>query len=140
MVVVLIIAVAVLGAMSFRFYSTVDAKKADVQVNAARIGSMILENWKGTGGLPAYNPVTQFGTLFSSHYTITGPAGGKYTVLDKSNNVYYYVVMTYQTEAIAIPAGVTVNVPVLNVAISWNQKYDDQSAAARVLSMTAYAD
>ena len=117
-----------------------DAKKADVQVNAARIGSMILENWKGTGGLSTYSPTTQFATLFSSQYTITGPTGGSYTVVDKSNDVYYYVAMSYQTEAIAIPAGVTVNVPVLNVAISWNQKYDDKSAAARVLSMTAYAD
>ena len=110
MVVVLIIAVAVLGAMGFRFYATTDAKKADVQINAMRISSMILENWKVLGGHSSYNPTPRF-TDFTSEFSISGPVTGptqptgfqpltnKYKILDKNNNINYFITLSYQNNS-----------------------------------------
>lgn len=155
MLTVLIIAIGVIGAMSFRFYSTADAKKADVQVNAARIGSMLLENWKGLGGLSSYNPVTQFNiTGFSSQFTIitttssSAPAANlstklnntSYQIRDLANGVYYYVTLSYQTDTSATPTGVSVSLMALNASISWNQGYGTSGTKVNTISMTTYAD
>jgi len=155
MVAMVVIIIGVIGAMGFRAYCVMDAKKADVQVNAARIGSMLLESWKGTGGFPTYdpaNPATQFGTLFSSQYAIapttaaSAPLPSLLTKLtscqikDLSNNVYYYVTLSYQTDTIVIPAGVTVNVLALNASISWNQNYGAAGTTAHTIGITTYQD
>jgi prepilin-type N-terminal cleavage/methylation domain-containing protein len=145
MVVIIIISVAVIGAMSFRYHSVEDAKKADVHIGAARVGSMLLENWKGMGGLSGYNPTSQFGTLFSSQYAITPTTAAsapspclatKLTscqIKDLKNNVYYYVTLSYAAPTVTTPEA-------LNAAVSWNQKYDTGSTVAHKISMTTYAD
>ncbi len=55
MVAILIMSVAVLGASGFRYYAAMDARKADVQVTAARLASLILSGWKGGGGYSGYS-------------------------------------------------------------------------------------
>ena len=52
MVAVLIIAVAVISAASFRYYCVLDAKKADVQVTAGRLAWALLESWRSRGWKP----------------------------------------------------------------------------------------
>jgi prepilin-type N-terminal cleavage/methylation domain-containing protein len=145
MIVVLIITVAILGAMSFRFFATVDAKKADVHINATRIASMLLENWKGLGGNSTYNPTTQFGTLFGSQYTInattssSAPSAALSSKLascqiqDLTNKVYYYVTLSYTTATATAPEA-------LNASISWNQKYSTTGTTEKTISITTYAD
>ena len=155
MVVVLIISVAVVGATSFRTYCVVDAKKADVQVNAARVGSMLLETWKGMGGFSSYDPSVEFplstyGSQFAITKTTTGvaePSGftalaSKFQVLDKANNVYYYVTLSYK------PAVLSPSEPLaLNATIVRRPDYTagsvtmiDSSAINHTLKMTTYVN
>ncbi len=55
MVAILILSIAVLGASGFRYYTAMDARKADVQITAARLASLILYGWKGSGGYSGYS-------------------------------------------------------------------------------------
>jgi type II secretory pathway pseudopilin PulG len=155
MVVVLIIAIAVIGAMGFRSFCVTDAKRADVQVNAARIASMVLENWKAKAGAISYDPTTT-GDLkqLVSQYTIStssstsAPAPvltnvlGKYQVRDigYSASIYYYVTLSYQTDTYVTTTPVTVQIRAMNVSISWNQKYGTTGSTGKTISMTTYTD
>ena len=150
MVVILIISVAVIGATSFRTFCVVDAKKADVQINAARIGSMLLETWKGMGGFSSYNPSLEFplstyGSQFSITTTTTGltePTGftalaSKYQILDKANNVYYFVTLSYKP-AVASPSEPLA----LNATIVRRPDYTNGSITTndQTLKMTTYVN
>jgi len=55
MVTIIILLVAILGACSYRYYAALDARRADVYITAARLGSLLCENWKGVQGDYAYN-------------------------------------------------------------------------------------
>jgi prepilin-type N-terminal cleavage/methylation domain-containing protein len=136
MVAVAIIAVAVIGAMGFRFYCVTDAKKADVQVNAARIASMILENWKGMGGEKSYNPKTQFGS-FTSQFTITPDqqvgASTMYQIQDKTNQVWYDAILSFTEKTLPEPNE-------LSISISWRQGYGKTGTMAHTIGITEYAE
>jgi prepilin-type N-terminal cleavage/methylation domain-containing protein len=139
MVVVLIISVAVIGAMGFRFYCVSDAKKADVQVNAARIASMILENWKGMGGTTSYNPADTDPAngdlkLFSSQFTIE-KNGSTYRIQDLANGVWYEATLLYTAGTLPTPNR-------LNVSVLWRRGYsnDTSQPTEHTISMTTYAD
>jgi prepilin-type N-terminal cleavage/methylation domain-containing protein len=133
MVVVLIIAVAAIGAMGFRFYCVKDAKLADVQVNAARIGSMILENWKGMGGSSAYDPTSQFPSgTYGSQFTITGKSGN-YQIQDQANKVYYDAALLFTSGTLPVPNK-------LNISLSWRKGYVATGTTVHTISMTTYAD
>lgn len=150
MVVVLIISVAVIGSTSFRTYCVMDAKKADVQINAARVGSMLLETWKGMGGLSTYDPSIEFPlSAYGSQFTITKTATGltqptgftplasMYQVLDKANNVYYYVTLSYKS-AVVSPAEPLA----LNAVIVRRSNYTAGSITTndQTLKMTTYVN
>jgi prepilin-type N-terminal cleavage/methylation domain-containing protein len=150
MVVILVISVAVLGATSFRTFCTVDAKKADVQINAARVGSMLLETWKGMGGFTSYDPSIEFplstyGSQFAITKTTTGltaPTGftalaSKYQILDKANNVYYFVTLSYKP-AVVSPS----EPPALNATIVRRSNYTTGSVTTtdQTLKMTTYVN
>lgn len=155
MVVVLLIAIAVLGAMGFRVYCVTDAKKADVQVNAARIGSMLLETWKGQGGFTGtvnMNLLAATVTNSSPQYVLKSPAASapapglpfsvaKYEIQDTSNNVYYYVTLSYKAGTLTPPTLWTAAEPeALNATISWNQGYATSGTVAHTITMTTYQD
>lgn len=55
MVTTVIIAVAVIGAAGYRYHSTLNARKADVQITAARLALLMLDSWKGQGGYSGYS-------------------------------------------------------------------------------------
>ena len=143
MMVVLIVVIAITGAMGFRFHCVSDAKRADVHINATRIASMLLENWKGMGGITTYDPTTQFGTLFNSQYTINSNSSASVPlqslpsklmscqIQDLKNKVYYYVTLSYTTAT---------SPWTLNATISWNKKYDTTNDKADKISITTYAD
>ena len=126
-VAMVIMVIAVMGAMGYRYYSILDARKARVKITAARIGSMLLENWKGTGGhgepADAYNPQDiGFGSRLivsgSSGSVMGAPGGfqsfGAYRVVAEGSN--YYAVLSYSDD-------VATNLRTLNVALAWPQKY-----------------
>jgi prepilin-type N-terminal cleavage/methylation domain-containing protein len=147
MVVVLIIAVAVIGAMGFRFYCVRDAKLSDVQANAARIGSMILDNWKARGGDASYNPYTHFAT-FSSQLNIpkandkaVGNAGNTYQIQDVANSVWYDVALsTAPVTYTSTTGGITITLTALKASISWRQGYLNSGTTMHTINMATYAD
>jgi len=52
---ILILSIATLSSSGFRYYSALNARKADVQLTAARVSSLILTTWKGSGGYSGYS-------------------------------------------------------------------------------------
>ena len=58
-----ILIVAILGAMMYRYHSALNARRADVQMGATRIGLLILEGWKGSMGSEDYDPSTLFSSI-----------------------------------------------------------------------------
>lgn len=126
-VAMVIIVVAVTGAMGYRYYSILDARKARVKITAARVGSMFLESWKGTGGrsVPedAFDPKNfDFGSkliVSGSGGTAVGIPGGfipfgAYAVSTDGSN--YYAALSYSDDA-------GTNLRTLNIAVAWPQKY-----------------
>jgi type II secretory pathway pseudopilin PulG len=126
-VAMVIIMVAVLGAMGYRYYSVLDARKAKVQITAARLGSMLLENWKGTGGRAYPNDAFDPQLLGSESTLIlvspggtgaTVPGGfslfGTYVLVADGAN--YYAALAYRDDNIS-------GLRELNAAIAWPGKY-----------------
>ena len=94
MVAILVIVIGVLGAMMYRYHSALNARIADVQVGAGRVGLLILEGWKGAAGNPAYDPqgVGGIGVLDSLHIDIDPISNGEYPVhLLGGTETHYYV-------------------------------------------------
>lgn len=96
MVALLVIVVGVLGAMMYRYYSALDARKADVLVGASRVGLLVLEGWKGAVGNPAYDPQGVGGigaeVLGSGDISISPASAGVHTVqLTGGTDTYYFV-------------------------------------------------
>jgi type II secretory pathway pseudopilin PulG len=50
MVALVVTLVAIIGAMGYRYYSILDARKAKVQVTGTRLCSILLESWRSSGG------------------------------------------------------------------------------------------
>jgi type II secretory pathway pseudopilin PulG len=55
MVAIVVVVIAVIGATGYQYHSVLDARKADVQITAARLSSMLLYDWKGSGGGSGYS-------------------------------------------------------------------------------------
>ena len=130
MVAMVVTLVAIIGAIGYRYYSILDARKAKVQITAARLGSVLLENWKGAGAHS--EPDNDFDPQDlaygeSGMYTIivspsnTGPpvpdelsGFGAYAII--IDGVTYYVTLSYQDDALS-------KVRVLNTCVAWPYDY-----------------
>ncbi len=117
MVAMVILAIAVLGAMGFRYYSALDARKADVQNYAARVSSLLLESWKGLGGLERFDPVEAFEDEFEiSESELVPPAPSGFTKLGgyqiEFYHTTYYATLSYKEATLSVPRA-------LNVSTFW---------------------
>ena len=123
-----VIIVAIIGAIAYRYHCVLDARKADVQITAARVGLMLLDGWKGLGGRSStdpgniYDPV-EFSFAGSEMKVTTelgpeAPTGynsfGSYLVV--VDGEYYYVTLSFQDE----PAN---DLRILHVSVGWPEKY-----------------
>lgn len=142
MVAMVVIIVAVMGAMGFRYYSALDARKADVQVTAGRLGLILLEGWKSAGGRKNYDPIAVLSSELVIADGATGPAvpagftalpNGSYAVA--VNRVNYYATLSYKTKTLLEPR-------VLNVCVSWLRNYGTGvvSSTNRSVKMTTYVN
>ena len=76
---IVIIAIVALGSLSYQYLGVKQDKMALVTLAATRIGQLVLEDWKSTGGVADYSPVPlqvgfQAGTGGSYLITIDGVA------------------------------------------------------------------
>ena len=62
MISVLILSVAVIGAAGYRYYAALDARKAAVEITAARIALLLCESWRGVKGAETYDPTAHLGS------------------------------------------------------------------------------
>ncbi|MFH1616875.1 MAG: prepilin-type N-terminal cleavage/methylation domain-containing protein [Planctomycetota bacterium] len=133
---VLIVGVAVVGASAYRYYSMMDARKAEVNITAARIGWTLLEGWRDVGGSSLYSPAAEFGSQMDI-FTGTGPgAAAGFNRLSSDYEVatpdaHYYITFAYKN------AG---NNRQLNVCVAWAQGFQegDISRNIRAVSLSTY--
>ncbi len=130
MVAVAIILVAVTGATFYQYYTVLDARKADLRMEAARLGLTLLEGWKGAGSATDFDPQTDFANGQSAEFAAAlgvwndgdgdPPAGmnavcGKYAVTTENNT--YFMILSYTDES------VTDNIPMaMNVLVMWDPR------------------
>jgi prepilin-type N-terminal cleavage/methylation domain-containing protein len=120
------LAIAVLGTSYFRYYSALDARKANIQIAGTRAGLLLCESWKGLKGTETYDPVACFSAdmtiiadstiPFSSGHAITGPVVdegftelGTYAVT--VNGITYHAVLSWKDVSAGLRA--------LNIIIVW---------------------
>jgi prepilin-type N-terminal cleavage/methylation domain-containing protein len=117
LIAMVLLSIAVLGAMGFRYYSASDTSKANMYNNAARFSSLLLESWKGIGGLERFDPIETFGQEFEITESEIGPAvPSEFTGLARYRIAFdhrnYYVTLSYKDATATEPR-------TLNVDTSW---------------------
>lgn len=56
MVTIVILTIAILGALNYEYYAARDVQISQAQITAARTAQLLLEDWKSTGGSEEYDP------------------------------------------------------------------------------------
>lgn len=146
MIATVVVLVVVTGIMGYRYYSALDAKKAEVRVVSGRISLLLLEGWKGTGGATDYDPELIFASEFPISTSVVGPAvptdfsGTLFNLLNSYeiiiDNVYYYTTLAYLDETITEPQ-------TLNICTAWRHDYQqgtisDTDKSVRLTTYTEY--
>jgi hypothetical protein len=132
MVAVVILLIALIGTSSFRYYSALDARKADAQTAAARIALMLCESWRGVSGDLTYNATAYSGGNLAITASVDGPAtpadftllGSYAIVLDDVDGVNFYTTLSWRD----VQAGLRA----LNVIVAWDQRDQGEGGIADV--------
>ena len=132
MAAIVIVAIAVIGASGYRYYSTLEARRADFQNAAARIALLLCENWRGRGydGTTTYDPAAH---LTSADLTVaTSGVGpdyalgftglGRYEIT--MDGVHYWAALSYDAGADGLRT--------LNVVVAWAQRQTGSDEAEAV--------
>ncbi len=124
MAAIVIITIAVLGASGYRYYSTLDARKAAVQSTAARVALLLSENWRGLGydRVDTYDPSSYLGSdidikIGYSPVGLDYPSGfdnylGPYEIV--VNNAHYWAALSWRQDAAGLRT--------LNTVVAWAQR------------------
>ena len=134
-----IVLLVVLGTAGVRYHTVINARKAEMQLRAARLGSTLCESWRGVDGSTAFNPVTATAPVAKLTTVTQGPAAdAAYTVLGHyyhlDDDVNYYLTLAWQD--------VSSGLRLLNVQIAWDQRDEGKATFSDVnktLSLTTYA-
>ena len=121
MAAIVIVLVAVLGASGYRYYSTLDAKRAEMHSTAARVALLLCENWRGRGfdRTATFDPVPHLGSELKMSVASVGPKYPEgFTPLERYemfvDGVQYWAVLSWNDEAADLRA--------LNVIVAWSQR------------------
>jgi len=79
-----ILSIAAVGALGYQYHANKQARVAHAQITATRIGLLLLEDWKSTGGSTEYDPTTLqlgFESVFIPGYFSQGQGVGVGTPL-----------------------------------------------------------
>ncbi len=140
MIATTILLIALIGTSSFRYYTTLDARKATARITAARIGRMLCENWRGIKGIETYDPTAHFGSTLTITQSTAGPDKpedftllGNYTVT--LNGANYYMTLSWKDVSTGLRA--------LNIIVAWAQRPQGPgsslSDADKSFKLTTYA-
>ena len=142
MISIVVIMIIVIGAISYMSACMWNARKADVRITATRVGELLLDSWKNTGGAMTFDPQYILAFLPNSDITSDNGPGGFTDVLAEYrilvNGVNYFVTLSYQDELY----GDRVDpLRQLNVRVAWNINYsaEDLENGYRLISLTRFA-
>lgn len=139
MAAIVIVAIAVLGASGYRYYSSLDARAAAVQSTAARIALLLNENWRGRG----YDHVADFDPVshLSSDIAIAGPTSfipptgftalGRYEIT--LNDARFWAALSYRND--------TADLRTLNTVVAWEHRpsgVDETPAPNKTFKLTTF--
>ncbi len=115
MIAVAVIIIAALGTLSFEYLTVTHIRFARAQLTASRLGQLLLEDWKSTGGSDDYNPEDlQMGFSLPPEM----PAGNYMTMID---NIPLYFNMSRDDIATDPVAGTMLRK--ISIAVRWNRDY-----------------
>jgi type II secretory pathway pseudopilin PulG len=126
-----IVIIVALGTMSFQYNGAKPARASEAQIAAARLGQLLLEDWKSTGGDPGYDPNTLglgFTLVTTGNYTIT---------LDYQT---FYIQLQLPPQVISTDTVAGVTLQQLSVTVSWRKDYaaGTVSSSDPTLTFTTY--
>lgn len=106
-IVIFVILVSLIATSDVRHYVALGARKAASQTTAARIGLMLCESWRGTGGAETYDPVAHLGSDLAITYSTFGPDKpkdftlmGNYTIT--VDGADYYATLSWKDDDIGL--------------------------------------
>jgi len=132
MVTVFVIAIAVIGAMGFRYFCALDARKADVQITGARLGWMLLENWKAAGGDATYQPEMNQTQLPS------GPGPAQPAGFDLLGSYHVYLDGAHYYATLSSRDSTAGTARTLNVNVAWMSRGQQWDGSGTTLGLTTY--
>jgi Tfp pilus assembly protein PilV len=134
MIFIAVLAIAVIGASGYRYFSMLDIRRSDNEITAGRIASQLLESWKGRGGGDSnYSPLPNpsppllgdpcIGFNIASSSSAKAPShpanftllnnGGYYKIVSDNDKIFY---ATMSSRTIDSNNG---HLETLNVVVSW---------------------
>ena len=138
-VAMLVVAIAVIGTISLRYQSSIDAKKAEVAMPASRLALMMVETWRGFAGSETFDPVNSLNSDITIENNGGPTAPGGFTLLGtykvQLNNVEYYTALSYKD--------INADLRALNVQVEWEQKGAEQATANesdKSFALTVYVE
>ena len=133
---IVIIAIAVIGASGYRYYSALDARKASTRSTAARIALLLSENWRGLGydRTDDFNPIMH---LSSPDYgMVVGLSDvdleydgdfdrhlGQYKIL--ANNTQFWAALAWKQEEADLKA--------LNTVVKWEARKGNKGELGNIV-------
>jgi hypothetical protein len=120
---VVILSITLIGVSGYRYYSTLDVRKADAYIASARIGYLLSESWRGMQGYEAYDPVARLGAGMAITASEGPDAPGGYTVLGSYeivlNDITFYATLSWKD--------LNSNLRTLNTILVWAQRTHEQT-------------
>jgi prepilin-type N-terminal cleavage/methylation domain-containing protein len=131
-----IIIIVALGTLSFQYQNVKNSRISEAQVTATRLGQMLLEDWKSTGGDPTYD-ATSLGLGFAN---TTPPIALNY-IITLDNQTFNFKMTSQLVNILNNPdpvAGVTLQQ--LIVTVSWRKDYGSGAVSGSdpTLTLTTY--
>ena len=125
-----------LGTLCYQYYGVKHSRASQAQVTATRIGQLLLEDWKSTGGDPDYDPLA-----LDLGFASPVPANPGHFLITLDNQTFY---IQLAQQLVPIPNnpdpvnGVTLNQ--LNVTVKWRLDYGlgATTAGDPEVSLTTY--
>lgn len=134
-----ILMIAIMGTIQFRYYSSLDVRRSNLHDSAARAGLMLCESWRGLDGVLTFDPVKEFqpgvvvaatdGPKEPNDFTVLG----KYSVFLEDRP--YYAALSYRD--------IDADLRALNVTVVWEQRGSDGTGlldADKMYQLTTYAE
>ena len=133
-----ILSIAVLGGITYRYYSALDGRRAILHSTASRAALLLCESWHGEGGSTSYNPVSH---LTSDNFTISAGSGpdvpAGFTLLGKYQ-IQYDGIICYATLSWK---DVQTQLRALSVVVAWAARDKAQNSLSdmdRQFALTNY--